>query len=93
MKAERIGKEVRPASQSFFNEIIGLAAFITHLLRWLGLTVQLPDAVSSLHSSIFLPLGKDIILLFIGGFVLSAAMTKHGLDRLIASHILRPFTR
>ncbi|MEE9211907.1 MAG: DASS family sodium-coupled anion symporter [Phycisphaeraceae bacterium] len=36
---------------------------------------------------------SPIIILFMGGFLLAAAVTKHGLDRAIASRILRPFTR
>ena len=35
---------------------------------------------------------SGIIILFMGGFLLSAAVTKHGLDRAIASRILRPMS-
>jgi sodium-dependent dicarboxylate transporter 2/3/5 len=38
-------------------------------------------------------LGRDIILLFLGGFLLSAAVIKHGIDSAIARKVLRPFTR
>lgn len=39
----------------------------------------------------FEPLGSSTIILFLGGFLLAAAATKHGLDRAIASRLLRPF--
>lgn len=34
---------------------------------------------------------SPIIILFMGGFLLSAAVTKHGLDRIIGGKFLRPF--
>ncbi len=37
------------------------------------------------------PFSSHIIILFLGGFLLSAAMTKTGVDRAIASKVLRPF--
>lgn len=39
------------------------------------------------------PFAKDIIILFMGGFLLSRAITKHGIDKAIAGKVLRPFTR
>ena len=33
-----------------------------------------------------------VIMLFMGGFLLSSAVTRHGLDRVIASKLLRPFS-
>ncbi len=39
------------------------------------------------------PFASSIIILFMGGFLLSAAVTKTGLDRAIARKVLRPFTR
>ncbi len=46
----------------------------------------------SLNYKVFLAsFSSPIIILFMGGFLLSAAVTKHGLDRAIASRILRPF--
>ncbi len=46
----------------------------------------------SLNYKVFLSsFSSPIIILFMGGFLLSAAVTKHGLDRAIASRILRPF--
>lgn len=71
----------------------GLADQITSLLRVLGLQVTMPQDAGSSQASVFLPLGKDIILLFIGGFLLSAAITKHGIHHVIAGKILRPFAR
>ncbi|MEM9882569.1 MAG: DASS family sodium-coupled anion symporter [Planctomycetota bacterium] len=45
-------------------------------------------------SSVFLaPFASGIIILFMGGFLLSAAVTKHGLDKKIAARLLRPFAR
>ncbi len=35
---------------------------------------------------------SPVIMLFMGGFLLSSAVTRHGLDRVIASKLLRPFT-
>ncbi len=49
-------------------------------------------ANQSLNYKVFLSsFSSPIIILFMGGFLLSAAVTKHGLDRAIASRILRPF--
>lgn len=39
------------------------------------------------------PFSSGIIILFMGGFLLSAAVSKHGIDQAIAALILRPFTR
>ncbi|MEE9405685.1 MAG: DASS family sodium-coupled anion symporter [Algisphaera sp.] len=44
------------------------------------------------HYKTFLqPFASGIIILFMGGFLLSTAVTKHGLDKKIASRVLRPF--
>jgi len=37
--------------------------------------------------------GSDILMLFLGGLALSVALSKHGLDKAIATRVLRPFTR
>jgi sodium-dependent dicarboxylate transporter 2/3/5 len=71
----------------------GLAGQISRLLSGLGLPINMPPDARSLQATVFLPLAKDIILLFIGGFLLSAAITKHGIHRVIASKVLRPFAR
>ena len=39
------------------------------------------------------PFASDIIILFMGGFMLSKAMTKHGVDSAIASRLLYPMAR
>jgi sodium-dependent dicarboxylate transporter 2/3/5 len=39
------------------------------------------------------PFASDIIMLFLGGLMISAAASKHGLARAIAGWVLRPFTR
>ncbi|MFW6059327.1 MAG: SLC13 family permease [Phycisphaeraceae bacterium] len=43
-------------------------------------------------SHFFDPFASGVIILFMGGFLLSAAVTKHELDRAIAAKVLRPFT-
>ena len=45
------------------------------------------------YSLFFQPFASPVIILFMGGFLLAAAVTRHGLDRAIASTILQPFTR
>ncbi|MEZ6191377.1 MAG: DASS family sodium-coupled anion symporter [Phycisphaerales bacterium] len=64
-----------------------------------GLARMLPvhgdpiPADQSLSYTVFLEsFSSGIIILFMGGFLLSAAVTKHGLDRAIAARILRPFS-
>lgn len=37
--------------------------------------------------------GSDILMLFLGGLALSVALSKHGLDKAIATRVLQPFTR
>ncbi len=39
------------------------------------------------------PFSSSVIILFLGGFLLSAAVTKHGIDRAIGTRLLQPFTR
>jgi sodium-dependent dicarboxylate transporter 2/3/5 len=47
----------------------------------------------SLSSSDFLQsFASPIIILFMGGFLMSSAVTKHGLDRVIGAKLLRPFS-
>ncbi|MEX0886464.1 MAG: DASS family sodium-coupled anion symporter [Phycisphaeraceae bacterium] len=41
----------------------------------------------------FDPFASPVIILFMGGFLLASAVTKHGLDRAIASRVLSRFTR
>jgi len=61
------------------------------LARMLPARVDIPED-GGLNYTIFLSsFSSGIIILFMGGFLLSAAVTKHGLDRAIASRILQPF--
>jgi sodium-dependent dicarboxylate transporter 2/3/5 len=47
-----------------------------------------------LSYSVFLDsFSSGVIILFMGGFLLSAAVSKHGLDRAIAAKVLRPFSK
>lgn len=41
----------------------------------------------------FEPFASSTIILFLGGFLLAAAVRKHGLDRAIAARLLQPFVR
>ncbi len=51
-------------------------------------------SVVQLSAKIFLaPFASGIVILFMGGFLLSAAVTKHGIDRIIAARCIRPFMR
>ncbi len=49
---------------------------------------DLPDYTAFLE-----PFASGIIILFMGGFLLSAAVTKHGLDKKIAARLLSPFVK
>ncbi len=40
----------------------------------------------------FAPFASPVIILFMGGFLLASAVTKHGLDRAIAARVLSRFT-
>lgn len=44
------------------------------------------------YTQFFEPFASSTILLFLGGFLLAAAVRRHGLDRVVASRLLRPFT-
>ncbi len=43
------------------------------------------------YARFFEPFASSTIILFLGGFLLAAAVTKHQLDRAIAARLLRPF--
>lgn len=45
------------------------------------------------YAQFFEPFASSTVILFLGGFLLAAAVTKHGLDRAIAARLLQPFTR
>ncbi len=53
----------------------------------------LPEGVSISYTKFLESFSSGIIILFMGGFLLSAAVTKHGLDKAIASRLLRPFSK
>lgn len=73
----------------------GLADEITDFVQWIGLPAAVQSMagdVEAVSASAFLaPFARDIMFLFMGGFLLSAAVTRHGLDRVIARLILAPF--
>lgn len=63
------------------------------LARALPGGASIPDEVD-VSASVFLEaFGSNIIILFMGGFLLSAALTKHQIDRAIAAKVIRPFTK
>ena len=70
----------------FLAEKGGLAAKIP------GLS-QLPSDIHLTYASFLSSFGSHIIILFMGGFLLSTALTKHGIDRKIAAIFLQPFTK
>jgi sodium-dependent dicarboxylate transporter 2/3/5 len=39
------------------------------------------------------PFASDVIMLFLGGFLLAGSMTRHGVDVALAARVLRPFAR
>jgi len=43
------------------------------------------------YTQFFEPFASSTVILFLGGFLLAAAVRKHGLDRVIAARLLRPF--
>ncbi len=53
---------------------------------------DMPEAAIS-YKTFFAQFGSNIIILFMGGFLLSAALTKHGIDRAIAARVLAPFAK
>jgi len=63
------------------------------LARVLPAMTPIPDGVSIAHTKFLTSFGSDIIILFMGGFLLSAALTKHHIDRAIAAKVLQPFSR
>ena len=71
----------------------GLADYWTAFLEWLGITMESTDQAPIDATTFIAPFASDIIILFMGGFLLSAAIKKHGIDRVIASKVLQPFTR
>ena len=71
----------------------GLADYWTRFLVRLGIPMEQGDEIAIQATTFITPFASDIIILFMGGFLLSAAITKHGVDQVIAGKILHPFTR
>ena len=81
----------------FATSLLVIAFEILFLANHGGLGSRLPTVahmpVHSINYAVFLQsFGSPIIILFMGGFLLSAALTKHGLDRAIAARILSPLS-
>ncbi|MFK7789379.1 MAG: SLC13 family permease [Phycisphaeraceae bacterium] len=82
----------------YATSLLVIAMMILFLATDGGLAEVLPGVASlpegtSISSKVFLAaFGSNIIILFMGGFLLSAALTKHEIDRAIAAKVLRPFT-
>jgi len=68
----------------------GLANQLTDLLAFMGIEATNHQTIK--YTAFLSPFASDIIILFMGGFLLSAALTKHNIDRAIARRILRPFS-
>lgn len=49
------------------------------------------ETMSLSYSDFFASFASPIIILFMGGFLLSTSVTKHGLDKVIAGKLIRPF--
>jgi sodium-dependent dicarboxylate transporter 2/3/5 len=78
----------------FLASVGGLADPLTALLRGAGLAVRGVHPVDPISAQeFFRPLASDIIILFMGGLLLAAAVTRHGLDVLLARRVLAPFMR
>jgi solute carrier family 13 (sodium-dependent dicarboxylate transporter), member 2/3/5 len=70
----------------------GLAAELTALLHWLQVDVRPDPAVPPIGADAFLtPLADDVIILFLGAFLLATAVRKHRVDERLARRVLRPF--
>lgn len=73
----------------FATSLAVVVASILLLARQGGLA-----GTGNISSGQFLSLfGSNIIMLFLGGLALSVSMARHGLDRAIATRVLRPFGR
>lgn len=67
----------------------GLADEVTRLLALAGLAESQPG-IEPIPASAFVgPFASDIIMLFLGGFLLAAAVTRHGVDHALAGRLLR----
>lgn len=69
----------------------GLAEPMSTLGTWMGLAA---GPIREIRAGVFFaPFASDIIMLFLGGFLLSAAVVKHGVDSAVAARMLGPFSR
>lgn len=76
----------------FLADTGGLAIPLTRLLHAIGIPVANGLVPEPIDAGRFLaPLAQDIVILFLAGFLLSAAMSRHGADRVLAVRLLRPF--
>lgn len=72
----------------------GLADQLTALLAVLGVSGPAPSDAPVVDAAQFLaPFAQDIVILFLSGFLLSSAMSTHGVDRFLATRLLRPFAK
>lgn len=69
----------------------GLAGVISGWMRWAGAEVSEHPEIT--YTVFFSSFARDIIILFMGGFLLSAAVVKHGVDRALAARVLGPLMR
>ena len=89
-------REVLPL---FATSLMVIGMMILALATKGGMAQTLPgiSAVpegTDIDAKVFLAaFGSNIIILFMGGFLLSRALTKHQIDRAIAAKVLRPFTK
>ena len=83
----------------FATSLLAIAFEVLFLAGDGGLADLFPSratmpAGEPIDASVFLlPWGSNVLILFMGGFLLAAALTKHSIDRAIAAKVLRPFTR
>lgn len=88
-------REVLPL---FATSLLVIGMMILALASDGGLAQVLPGVGevpgdSAISAKVFLAsFGSDIIMLFMGGFLLSRALSKHGIDKAIAARVLQPFT-
>jgi sodium-dependent dicarboxylate transporter 2/3/5 len=67
----------------------GLADEVTRLLALAGLAESQPVTERITASAFVEPFASDIIMLFLGGFLIAGAVTRHGVDQLLAGRLLR----
>lgn len=76
------------------TEVIPLYATSLLVICLKILLLSPPLGFTNISPDIFLrPFSSSVIVLFLGGLLLAAAVRKHGLDLIIAARILRPFSQ